>query len=65
MMTKEEIFLYDELIEMGIATAKEIDLVRCCMDGLWMDVLEAILHARTGYRTIEQLFDEEEEEEEE
>lgn len=59
-MSKEEMFFYDEIVEMGIATAEEINLVRCCMDGFWMDVLEAILYARTGYRTIEQLTDAEE-----
>jgi len=60
-MNTEEMVLYDRIVEMDIATAEEINLVRCCMDGFWMDVLEAILYARTGYRTIEQLFDEEDE----
>jgi len=63
MMTKEEIFLYYELIDLDIATAEEISLVKYCMGGTWQNVLESILYVRTGYRTIEQLFDEEEEEE--
>jgi hypothetical protein len=32
------------------------------MGGSWMDVLNAVLYARTGYRSIEQMFDAEEEE---
>lgn len=61
MMDKEEIFLYDELIDLGIATEEEISLVKYCTGGTWKEVLESILYVRTGYRTIEQLFDEEEE----
>lgn len=61
-MTREEMIMYDQLIDMEIATAKEINLVRCCMDGSWIDVLNAILYARTGYRSIEQMIEAEEEE---
>jgi len=57
MITQEEMKLYNKIVALGIATPKEINLVRCCMDGEWMDVLEAILNARTrtGYHTIVQM----------
>lgn len=59
-MTSKEVLLYDEIVELGIATTEEINLVRCCMDGFWSDVLEAILYARTGYHTLKQMMEEEE-----
>jgi len=62
MMTQEEMITYDEIVEMGIATADEINLVRCCLDGDWTSILEAVLYARTGYHTIAQMTEAEDEE---
>lgn len=62
MMTKEEMFIYDQMVEMGIATSEEINLVRNVLDGSWLYILDAILYARTGYRTWEQFIEEEMEE---
>ena len=62
-MTKEEEYIYDEVIELGIATAEEINLVKCICGGFWEDVLNDIIYARTGYRSLEQLHESWEEEE--
>ena len=61
-MTREEMIMYDQVVDMEIATAEEINLVRCCMNGSWTDVLIAIIYARTGYRSLEQMLEAEEEE---
>ena len=60
-MNTNECVLYDQIVELNIATAEEINLVRCVVDGSWTDVLNKILYARTGYHTIEQMFEAEEE----
>ena len=62
-MNQEEILLYDQIVERGIATTDELNLVRNLMNGSWADILEAVLYARTGCRSIEQLIEEEDEEE--
>ena len=64
-MTTNECIKYDQLVELGIATAEEINLVRNIMNGSWEEIFNAICYARTGYRTLEQLYAEEFEEEEE
>ena len=61
-MTTNEMITYDQIVEMEIATADEINLVRCCMSGSWEEVLNAIIYARTGYHTIEQFIECEKEE---
>ena len=61
MMTNREAYIYDTLIELEIATEEEISLVRAVANGSWEDILNGILYARTGYRTLEQFFDEDEE----
>ena len=48
---------YDILIEYGIATEDEINLV-CSIIGYNMETMEDILYARTGYRSFDQLLDE-------
>ena len=64
MMTTEEMVMYDQVVEMGIATADEINLVYNCESWMnWKDCLNAILYARTGYRSIAQMLEEEDEEE--
>lgn len=63
-MTKLEECIYDEIIALGIATEEEISLVKCIRGGFWEDVLNDIICARTGYRSLEELYEEEFEEEE-
>ena len=60
-MTTEEMVMYDQLVDMGIATAEELNLARNLVSGSWEDVLTSVLYIRTGYRSIEQMFEEEEE----
>ena len=55
--------MYDQLVDMGIATADELNLARNLMAGEWMEVLNAVLFIRTGYRTMAQMMEAEEEEE--
>lgn len=62
MMTTNEMFLYDQIVEMGIATAEELNLARNLRDGSWEEVLNAVLFIRTGYRSLEQMIEAEDEE---
>lgn len=50
-MTKKELF--NRIIEEGIATESEINLVTD-ITGYSMEILNQIIYARTGYRDIEQ-----------
>lgn len=61
-MTTDEMILYDQLVEMGIATADELNLARNLMSGSWLEVLNAVLFVRTGYRSLEQMIEAEDEE---
>jgi len=63
MMTQEEMYLYDYMVETEIATAEELNLARNLVSGSWLEVLNSVLFIRTGYRSLEQLQDAEEEEE--
>ena len=63
MMTDRETYIYDTRVELEIATTEESSLVRAVASGSWEDILNGILFARTGYRTLEQFFDEDEEQE--
>ena len=59
MMTAEECVMYDQLVDMGIATPDEINLAfNICRKG-WTEVLNDILYIRTGYRSIPQMLEEE------
>lgn len=62
-MTTDEMITYDQIVEMGIATADEINLVRCVSNGTWEEILNSIIFARTGYHSIQQKIDAEAEEE--
>lgn len=62
-MTKDEMMIYDYLVENEIATAEEINLVRNILDGTWLEVLNAIVYARTGYKTLYQMIGAEQEDE--
>ena len=57
-MTTDECILYDQMVELGIATADEINLVMNVLDGSWKDILNKICYARTGYRSIEDYIQE-------
>ena len=61
-MTTEEMIKYDQIVDMGIATAEAINLVRCVLSGDWNEVLDSIIYARTGYRSLEQMIEAEDEE---
>lgn len=68
-MTTDEGILYDQMVEWGIATADEINLVRNVLDGSWEDILKKICYARTGYRDLNdflqnEIFSDDEEEDE-
>ena len=63
MMTEKEVYLYDMLVELNIATEEEINLAFNITDMCWFDTLNRVLYARTGYRNLEQYLEEEEEEE--
>lgn len=56
-MTTEEMITYDQIVELGIATAEEINLVRNCTSGTWTEILNGIIHARTGFQSIQQFVE--------
>ena len=60
MNTKTKEFLWDELIELGIATQEELKLITC-INGYSEETLNDVIYARTGYRSIEQLNGKDEE----
>lgn len=62
-MTREEMEKYESMVEMGVATAEELNLARNLMSGTWNEVLDAVCFVRTGYKTWEQFLAEEMEEE--
>lgn len=49
--------VWDLLIEYGIATQEELELVTC-INGYNMDTMNDVIYARTGYRDIDQLTEE-------
>ena len=59
MMTTKEMIMYDQIVDMGIATAEEINLCHSVAGGNWTDLLNDIVYARTGYNTLEQILEEE------
>ena len=56
-MTTEQ--MWDELIDLGIATQEELELVTS-INGYSTDTLKSVLYTRTGYRNFDQLHDEDE-----
>lgn len=48
--------IWDAIIEHGIATEEELELVTA-INGYHDDALNDVLFVRTGYRNIEQLFE--------
>lgn len=62
-MTTKEMMMYDEIVELGIATPEELNLARNLVDGSWEEVLNSVMYIRTGYRTLESYIESEMEEE--
>ena len=62
-MTTNECIKYDQMVEIGIATAEELNLARNLVDGSWNEVLDRVCYVRTGYTTFEQYIEAEMEEE--
>ena len=62
-MTTNECIKYDMMVEMGIATPNEINLVKNAKGGTWNDILDLICDIRTGYNTFEQYLEYEVEQE--
>lgn len=56
-MTTNEMITYDEIVEYGVATSDELNLIRNILDGSWTDVFNAVAYARTGYRTWSQYLE--------
>lgn len=61
-MTTNEMITYDQIVELGIATAEELNLARNLISGSWTEVMNSVIFIRTGYRSLEQFFEEAEEE---
>ena len=49
--------VWDLLIEYGVATQEELELITC-INGYNMDTMNSVIYARTGYQNIEQIQDE-------
>jgi len=65
MMTTPEMIMYDQIVELEIATAEEINLVWNCGEyPNWETCLNRIVYSRTGYRSLLQLFEAMDEDEE-
>ena len=61
MMTERENYIWETLVEYGIATEEELGLaVALC--GVTEQTLNSVLYIRTGYRSIEQMIEEDGEE---
>lgn len=58
-MTDNVMYIWDNLTDLGIATDEELGLaVALC--GTTEETLNRVLYIRTGYRSLEQMFEEEE-----
>lgn len=61
MMNERETRIWETMEELGIATTEELGLaVALC--GMTEQTLNQVLFIRTGYKTIEQMMEEEEDE---
>lgn len=56
-MTNKEIEMYDYVVECGIATEEELNLVKNIKGGTWEEVINAVVDVRTGYRTLDQFLE--------
>ena len=50
--------IWDYLVESEIATEEEINLITC-INGYSVETLNDVIYARTGYRSLDQLIDDE------
>lgn len=64
MMTEKEMITYDQMVEMGVATAAELNLAFNLIGGPWSMVFDKIVYVRTGFQSFEQYIQEEMEREE-
>lgn len=62
-MTQNEMMKYDQMVELEIATAEELNLARNLVSGSWNEVLDAVCYIHTGFRTFESFIENEMEEE--
>ena len=58
-MTREEEKKYDTVVEYGVATEAELNLVMYIVPDSWTEVIDDVIYARTGYRSFEQWAEEE------
>lgn len=58
MMTDKEMRDYDVIVEMGIATAEELNLAFNLVGGSWTEVFNKVIYIRTGYHDLEQYISE-------
>lgn len=56
-MSNKEMLMYDDVVELGIATLEELNLVKNIMGGTWENVINMVISVRTGYRTYEQFLE--------
>ena len=58
-MTREEEKKYNTVVEYGVATEAELDLVKCIVPDYWTEIIDDVIYARTGYNSFEQWAEEE------
>ena len=56
-MSTEEMITYDRMVDLGIATAQELNLVHDIIGGDWEDTFDAITYERTGYTSFNQYME--------
>ncbi len=57
MMTTEEMVLYDQVVEYGIATPEELNLAFNLVGNSWTEAINSVIYIRTGYRDFDSYFD--------
>lgn len=58
MMNDKELALWEQMVELDIATDEELGLATA-LCGTSIQTLESVLYIRTGYRSIEQMLEDE------
>lgn len=59
MMNEKELTLWETMVDLGIATNEELGLATA-LCGTNIHTIESVLYIRTGYRSIDQLLEENE-----
>lgn len=62
-MTDREMMMYDYVVECGVCTAEELNLVKNIKGGTWEEVINLVIDVRTGYHDFDQWIEAEAEEE--